>query len=309
MPEEQNVRAEWWNRRVNRFLSDVLHWQQLGSSNVDIKCDQDNDNVGIDSVFSYRSHERTEQQIVIVEAKIRGKFEAVNRAELQKWVDRLIKKVECAPKSREFAEKFAPSVDAQFGVGMLVLWVSDASSFDGEVFERRLELVEMPSKTREHYLFILDNRKIAQFCAIHDELQRLRSTGSYESIRFYMPSNGSDLICDGSTFPLEAVYSDVIIFRTLKKENAKNANTYQIYESSIVFYFGRVSTSYDLAFIDLIIRDLGIHDTTDIDVYLDSPLEPIRSEIEAHSRNSKFRIRFKNLLINEHLPSWLGEDD
>ena len=40
MPEEQNIHADQWNRRLNSFLRDVLKWKQLGESNNDVYCEE-----------------------------------------------------------------------------------------------------------------------------------------------------------------------------------------------------------------------------------------------------------------------------
>jgi hypothetical protein len=120
MPEDQNYNGDQWNIAVNIFLKKVLGWTQLGTSNIDVRHGPNpTDVIGLDSVFAYRTHERSHQQVVLVEAKNRKAFKDLSRGEIQEWVNVLIKKLEVGPPAADFLKKFPVDEDARFSVGLI----------------------------------------------------------------------------------------------------------------------------------------------------------------------------------------------
>lgn len=307
MPEDQNYNGDQWNTVVNNLLSRVLKWQQLGTSNIDVRCGPNDEAMGLDSVFAYRTHKRSYQQVVIVEAKNRDTFKALNKANLQEWVDRLLKKVEYAPVSRDFNQKFPTDDDAEFSVGLLAVWVRDTASFNAQIFADRLRQLEVPEKRYPILLYILDNYRITRFLAVYEEINRLLSTENYKNFVFYYPANGSDLICDGDQIPMEAMFSDILFYKTTKRQLLLGSNTHDEYDAAVCFYFGEIRTIADLRFIDLAIRDSGLQNSKSVEVYITTSTDDLRSEIDAHIRSSNFNIQFKRLSIRKDLPSWLGD--
>lgn len=155
---------------------------------------------------------------------------------------------------------------------------------------------------------MLDNQRITRVLSVYDEINRLIGTEEYTNCSFYYPPNRSDLICDGSVMPLEVLFSDLIFFKATKRELIKSSGRYDEYSVTICFYFGDIRSIEDLRFIDLAIRDSGLHDVAEVEVYTTSSTDELRSEIAAHTRMSKIKPKFKHLSIRSDLPNWLGEE-
>ncbi len=310
MPEDQNYNGDQWNIAVNNFLEKVLKWTQLGTSNIDVKHGPNPmDVIGLDSVFAYRTHPRSHQQVVIVEAKNRKTFKDLSPGEMQKWVSVLLKKMELAPPSPDFLKKFPVDEDAQFSVGLIAAWVRETATFDFGALGERLKQLDIVEKKTPQFLYFLDNYRVTRMLAVHEEINRLLSTEQYKDALFVYPPNGSDLLCDGTVMPIEVLFSDVLFYRITKRELIKSKGTYDEYPAVICFYFGKINTIDDLRFIDLAIKDLGFHEANEFEVYITSSVDDIRSEIAMHKQKSKFRPSFKRLPIRADLPSWLVNND
>jgi hypothetical protein len=309
MAEDQVYFGTEWNKKLNRFLSKVLGWQQLGTSGIDVFCESTQKKVGLDSVFAYRISARSPQQIVIVEAKTRAKMKAVTLSEMKDWIWDLIKKMECVSQSQDFMKKFRPAGDAEFGVGLVALWVRETDTFDGETIRQILPKIEVTSRKVPQHVFVIDNERIARLCSLYDEYNRLKASDMYEEVKFFIPPNSSEMICDGSVLPMEFLFSDWAFMTTRKKQLLKGTNQYRAYSSLACFYFGNVTSFEELNLIDLAIRDLGFGAVDDIDVYLAHPLDDIRSQIDEFKRGARFSVDFHLLPINKDLPGWLDSDE
>ncbi|GAA5527181.1 hypothetical protein [Herpetosiphon gulosus] len=307
MPEDQNYNAEWWNIRVNNFCKKILGWHQLGTSNIDVKGGPKKEKYGLDSVFAYRNHKNSNQQVIIIEAKYREDMKSLPRSEIQKWVNRLLEKIENVPSSQDFHNKFTPDNNAYFHRGFILTWVNQNKTFDTKLFSERLQEIEIVGKNQADFIYIIGNDIILRFCAIQNEINNLYLSNEYMDINFYVPTNSSELVCDGNSIPIEVLFSDFVWYKTRKKQSLVGSNEHHEYNASICFYFGEIHTKHDLNFIDLAIRDSGLHNSSLVEVYLITPLSNIRSEIEGHKRNSQFTINYKNLNIPDSIPSWLGE--
>lgn len=308
MPEDQNYNGDQWNIGINNFLTKILKWKQIGTSNIDVICGPNNEPMGLDSVFGYRTHERSHQQVVIIEAKNRDNFKALSRAEIQRWIDRLLKKVELTPPSQDFQRKFPTDADAQYGMGLLAVWVRDTDSFDTAVLADRLKQIEVPDKRNPIYLYVLDNERITRVISVYDEINRLLGTEEYKDCLFFYPANGSDILCDGTVLPIEVLFSDILFYRVTKREYKRSTGTYDEYESVLCFYFGDITSIGDFRFIDLAIRDSGLQNAKEFEVYITASTDNLRSEIDAHTRDSRFKPTFKRLSLRSDLPSWLGDE-
>jgi hypothetical protein len=245
--------------------------------------------------------------VVIVEAKNRKAFKDLGRSHIQDWVDVLIKKLEIAPTADDFLKKFSYDDDAQFSVGLIASWVRETNTFDANVLADRLKQIEVVEKKKPIFIYMLDNSRITKMLSVYDEVNRLTGTGEYKEPVFYYPPNGSDFLCDGSVIPIEALFSDILLYRVTKRELIKSRGEYDEYPAVLVFYFGQIHNIADLEFIDLAIRDLGLHEAKEIEVYITSSTNDIRSEIATRTRLSKFNLVFKRLSVRTDLPSWLVE--
>lgn len=134
----------------------------------------------------------------------------------------------------------------------------------------------------------------------------LESSGEYRNFKFYYPSNSSGLICDGNSIPVEVIFSDIVFFKAEKRQIIKRDDSFDYYDVAFCFYFGSINDVKDLRFIDLAIRDSGLQDAKEVEVYLTVPIEALRSQIEAHSKASGFKLRFHRLIVPNELPDWLG---
>lgn len=307
MPEDQNYNGDQWNIAVNKFLEKVLGWKQLGTSNIDVKHGPNPaDIIGLDSVFAYRTHERSHQQVVLVEAKNRKAFKDLSRGEIQEWVNILLKKLELGPPATDFHKKFPFDEDAQFSVGLIAAWVRETATFDSGVLAERLKQIEVTEKKNPLFIYFLDNSRLTRMLSVYDEVNRLTGTQEYKDGLFFYPPNGSDLLCDGTVLPLEALFSDILFYKITKREISKIGNHTE-YPAALCFYFGQIHNIDDLRFIDLAIRDSGLHDAREFEVYIASSTDEIRSEIAMHTKESDFTLTFKRLTIRTDLPNWLGE--
>lgn len=302
MPEDQNFNGAWWNERLNAFLTNILGWTQLGTSNVDVACDREQGPLGLDSVFAYRPNDRSRHSVILVEAKFRGDMRGVSRADLQSWVNRLLEKMEKTASCPDFLKKFAPPPDADLSVGLLAIWINSLNSFEHRTIISRLKQVELPEKHRAQIIFVLDNYIITRFIAVHQEIGRLHALKECQDTILYSPALSSDLRTDGKVVPIEYLFSDIIFYKTTRLQYVKGRNESVPYDAGICFYFGGVRDQAELKFIELAVRDLGLQ-CNEFLVYITSPVEALRSEIEAVQRESQFDIEFRKLDIAPTLPS------
>lgn len=304
MPEEQNVWGNEWNSRLNRFCTTVLRWRQLGDSNNDVWCERLRRKVGLDSVFGYQRNRLSSQQVILVEAKTIQRLDHISRSKIQSWCDDLLLKLEHAPLSPEFGDKYRPNIDAQFQVGVIALWVRDVATYDHSRLQEWLSKVKLPEKRVPTHIFIVANQTIGRLCAIHEETKRL-------SASYFFPSYGNNPPADGRSLPLEALVSRFLFGRETRYQKLVGSENRHPYEQGLTFYLGEVQTYPDLRFVGLALRDLQLLLVKQQTIYtlydpgvLRNYVENLQREFEQY--DATFELRRLN--VNHELPSWLEED-
>ena len=310
MPEEQNIVAEQWNSRLSRFLGSVISWKQLGESNNDIYCEDLKKKVGIDGVFAYRRNAYTPQQVVFVEAKTIAKIDSLNRSKIEDWVNVFVDKIVHAPHSQEFFNKFQPDSNANYGLGLIGLWVRDTEKYTEEKIRNWLSQINVPARRQNPVnLFFVSNRVLSSISTIFQTIQDLRQKDNYISIEPHFPAYGDFPVSDGKSWPIETLVSKFAFYKVRKKQFLINeGHKHHEYDSSIVFYTGKLDNYEDLRFVGLALRQFQILGP-EIEIYTQASPTSIRNEIKvfkdefASGTNSEFK--FNELTISNDLPGWL----
>jgi hypothetical protein len=311
MPEEQNVWGGIWNRRLNSFLSDVMLWSQLGQSNNDIFCEELGRKVGIDSVFAYKRNPQCNQQVVLVEAKTAERSGNLRRVKIEGWVRDLAAKLTCAPHSPEFHEKFSPDTDAQYGLGLIALWVREFETYSHEQVSRWLAQLVVPKKRVPINICFISNESIARLCAIHETIEHLEGKDAYKSAQYYFPAYGRQPPADGSCMPVEALLSKFVFCKARKAQRLKGRDEENEYSAYLVFYLGVITSYHDLRFIGLALKHFQLVEADEIEIYTTYDPESIRNHIEtfqAEFWQTNPGLDFRQLTVTNDLPGWLGAE-
>lgn len=327
MPEEQNVRGDIWHSRFNRFLEVVLRWKQLGDSSTDIPdpVREKRKDRGLDSVFAYKRNPQSPQQIVLVEAKTREIMRNISKLKVQEWVSDLHTKLERLPSAQEFKDKFQPETDAQYQLGLIGLWVRDVETYSHSQLQTWLSQVYVPKRKTPYCIGLIANRTITRLCAIHEEVQRLGRSDTCQSIRYHFPDYGGKPLADGSSVPLETVFSKFVFCNASMLQPTKSGSRAVPYEAYIAFYLGDVQSYSDLHFIGLALRRFQMLRTDELVVYTLRDPTDIRNEIANFKREFQLvsasteqaadheesgdNMEFRQLVPGTQLSGWMMRRD
>lgn len=328
MPEEQSVRGHSWHARFNRFLEAVLGWKQLGDSSTDIPdpARMKHKERGVDSVFAYRRNPRSPQQIVLIEAKTVERMRNIGRVRLQDWVANLHAKAERLPSAQAFKDKFRPETDAQYQLGLIGLWVRDVETYSHSQLQAWLSQVHVSKRKTPCHIGLISNRTITRLCAIHEEIQEFKRSDMCQSIRYHFPDYGEKPLADGSSVPLEAVFSRFVFCNASMLQPTKGDSRPIPYQAYITFYLGDVHDYPALHFIGLALQCFQMLRTDELIVYtLRDPVD-LRNQIAtfkeefhlvpdsperaaSHGRSGVADIQFRQLVPNNQLPGWMVRYD
>jgi hypothetical protein len=309
MPEDQNYWSEVWNSRLNNFLINVLGWKQHGPSNVDIRCETVvRREVGIDSVFTYKRNPQSAQQVIVVEAKFTENLKNVNRSKVQAWSDTLLEKLSCLPYSAHFHEVYQPERTAQFHRGLVGLCVQNAASYDHARLKSWLADIQPPNRRKPIVLTFISNQVIARWCAAHQKLEKLRSTGDYSRVRYVFPDYGPLPHADGSCVPIESLLSKIIFIRATRRKPLKGKPSFDEFETASVIYLGQADTVEEWRFLALAIKQFQLLDMGEVEVCtiqdpaaVRGPIDHFRSQLQAGSVD----FQFTKLETSDEIPQWL----
>jgi hypothetical protein len=304
MAEEQNVIAEAWNKRLNWYLENILRWEQLGVSNIDIYCDELRKKVGLDSVFSYKRNPNSNQQIILVEAKTSASIENLNRSKIQEWVDVFFEKVNCVPNSPEFTAKFNPEINAQFNIGLIALWVRDSQSYSFEEIQKWLSQLVFPKRRNPSYLCFVSNHQLSRFYSIHNEIERLKQSGAeYKSIKYFFPDIGTQSTANGESIPIETLLSKFLFCKAKKMQPIRGGTNSNEYDGNIVFYLGGLNEYHDLRFIGLALKSFQLLQVPEVEIYTNVDPVSMRTEIE------NFKKEFSDSNVEFHFSKISDSND
>jgi hypothetical protein len=290
MAEDQNVWAEIWNRRLNTFLKEVLGWRQLGDSNNDIPCPNVEKKPGVDSVFAYKRNLECHQQVVFVEAKTRIDMSNLNKSKIQEMIDTLLFKMENIPLSPDFLESFMPEEDASYGIGLIALWVRNATEYSPEKLERVFQDIKVPKKQSSQNIYFVSNDKIAFTYEVHRLMKSFHKNEKYSEVRYLFPRYGKQPVADGGSISVENIVSEFAVVKAKERIQRRS----QSYEDDVYFVFhsGIIEDYYDLHLVGLFIQEFQLHEAAKIYIYTAYDPENIRNF------TAKFNDEFEDLNLN-----------
>lgn len=310
MPEEQAIIGDHWHKGINSFLTKIFNWKQLGDSNVDAHCDNPDEVVGLDSVFSYKRNKDCASQVVFVEAKSYKTMNSLSAKVIEDWTKRFIDKIESAPHSYDFHQKFQPDNDSEYRKGLLALLIRENSKFDYSKLSGYLSSLHIPQRKNSIDIFVISNNILLNFCAIHSILGELKTRDEYDSINYFIPSYGNQPVSDGESLTIECLLSKFVFCKARKKQVIRGAERSSTYESSIVFYTGKIQSYDDFRFIGLAIKNFNLQ-AEEIEIYTLHNILELRIIIAnfkaefAEFFGSEFIFRQINLF--QQIPGWLSE--
>lgn len=235
MAEDQGVNGSIWNKEATKLLS-LFGWKTIGDYDMDVQ-GEDGEKYGLDTILSFYTPIKNNPQSIILEAK-RYNTESFSQAALQKWVDRLDKKLIELRNSEDFIEKFPELKECSLlDTGIIAIWfhnINDYRNFRPKFIEA-LENIVTSNRVRKAGLtkiFVIDNDIILKLCSLQVAISNYE-TDSKNKIEFYYPSiliNDNPIARD-ETLTIEYIFSKVIL------AEAKGTTS-----ENIVFYFGEVNT-------------------------------------------------------------------
>ena len=313
MAEDQNEYGERWNQQLNRFLEVVLGWKQLGTSRNDVYCDDLRRKVGIDSVYAYKRNPHSNQQVVIVEAKTAERQGSISKSKVQTWLYELSDKVACAPHSTDFERKYSPEASADYRLGLIALWIRDSTTYQPKDLQTWLSQLEMPQRRPSVNIGFISNDIITKFCAIEAIVKAYRASNNYQDLRLYRPDLGTQPAADGSCFPVETLLSKFVFFKARKTQRPKGRDgDGDLYETSLIFYLGSITSYQDLRFIALAMKQFQLTQCAEVEIFTTYDPHKWRNQIETFKsefQNTKPTFIFNSLSVNNDLPGWLQRYD
>jgi hypothetical protein len=243
MAEDQGVDGDRWNAELRRLLI-RLGWEPIGDRDVDLK-GSDGKAKGIDGLFSYQdAYAITKfRQGVFVEAKAYATT-SLKKAELNKWVNRLSKKVLSLKNSRTLFQKFPPTKNLILDTGLIVIWFNNPGEFENfsPTFDTYLKAVKVSkgiTSSKTVRVLVITNDKILQLASMVIEFEKWKKENDQAgepSIAFHYSSSGllGNPVADLNVLNLEYMLSDFIFAKgkSRKGDNVRHAD--------IVFYFGKL---------------------------------------------------------------------
>lgn len=311
MAELQNVWGESWHRELNAFLSTILNWSQLGESSTDVIDPHTSHPRGIDSVFSYRRNQNCNQQIILVEAKRIANINNTNRSRLEDWIITLSDKLGQLPSSKEFRGKYGTETGADYGLGLVGLWIEDQTDGTEKKLRTWLSQLRLPEKKPALHIGFISNLEIARLIAIHEEMDRIRHGEDCENISLHMPDYGTLPTTDNVCLPFESLFSRFVFCKAKMRQRLKGSDIgYSLYDRILVFYLDPIGSFEDLYFVGLALRHFQLTQDYDITIYTTAKHTEIRDYIaQFHQKfgqhNSRNEIRFDTLIPKTKIPSWM----
>lgn len=307
MPEDQNVRAEEWNTRLNNFFSHVMKWDQLGVSNTDIS-DPNREKYskrGLDSVFAYKRNLHSHQQVIFVEAKTIDDMRSLTYLKIQNWVTTLHEKLENLPAAKKFQDKYLPATDAEYDLGLIGLHVRNNSSYDPSRLMKMLSQVHIPKRKQSRYIGLISNSVFERFYAIDNEVRKFKNSDSCSSINYFIPDYGKLPSADGEVLPLESLFSSFIFCKANMLETTKR-QTREPYNANIVFYLGDIHSYNEIRFIGLAIKQFQLLKTHELIIYTLASKTDIRSYIANFKREWTDKSEVQNIEFRQLTPTPMG---
>lgn len=222
-------------------------WEEL-LRDKEIKCNKSshknsngnqNRTHGIDLYHKYKDPYREKNIGIITECKNYA-WQSINTSNIQKWLDQLIKTIECAQVSEEIREQ-NKKCDVT-NTGVLLVHANDGN-YNDEEFRSYLTGVKYKTKKNNVInIFIASNHEIERWDSMYEYLDI--NTNSADKLNFYYPSiMGSELTLE-KHITLEQLFSDFIFIdkeTTRTEEDEYEEQLTKKIKQSIVISFDKVT--------------------------------------------------------------------
>lgn len=301
MAEAQNVWGDSWHRELNAFLSNVLNWNQLGERNVDVMDPETGRDRGLDSVFSYKRNQNSNQQIVLIEAKRIANIHNTSKGKIENWISTLSEKLNQLPHSKEFSNQFRQESGADFGLGLVALWIEDTADEAEMKLHTWLSQIRTPERRIVQHIGFISNDVITRLIAVHEEIERIGGSLECEIINYYVPDYGDLPASDNESLPFESLFSKLIFCKAkMRQELIGRPEEVNFYDQVYVFYLDPIISFDDLNFIGIVLRSFQLLHSNPIVIYTLHQRTEIRHYIAQFSkefdRNSNGnQIQFETL--------------
>lgn len=307
MPENQNVNGDHWNNNLNKFLSTIMGWKQLGVSNIDISDPVTGKPRGIDSVFSYKRNPYSNQEIIIVEAKSIEKMDYLEKNKIEQWVGVLLEKMESLPYSEDFRSIYNPELDARCQYGVIGLWVRDVDTYSEDRLQSLLSQIQIVNRRKSYYIAFISNSIFNVLNSIDRELKTLVANGEINKWKIHYPSFGDFPKVENANLTFETFFSKFLFYEVEKNEHSKSFGRTNTYQSNMLFYIGEIKKAEDFLLIGEAIKRFDLFRLPDLDIYVMGNTHHLRSEIENFKRAfqsdyGSCQIDFRQLMVINQFP-------
>lgn len=288
MGEDQPKQGERWTEHAVALLK-RLGWQLSGVTQKDFECiKHSKDTHGLDAFMTYYDPFQNRKVGIILETK-NYKWENVTRANVQKWVDEVRERIECAPENSDFKKKF--NFDDSFvDTGLLMIWSKD--EFHRQQFDKYLQELKIARKHRTLRIYVLHNDDILKLYSLSNLLEKISlavsAQGKFEIIYPSFKNNDPKRI---SGFVILEYFKDPFFFaRIIEQKTEGNFSFPKV--TTAVFYFDKPSLE-SLNYMNMCLKRFQAKEEEVKVYYYGDPYEYDASIAEFKHRNGETRFKFE----------------
>lgn len=297
MAEDQSVNGDIWNKEAAKLLS-LFSWEKIGDHNMDLEGDDD-DKYGVDTILRFNNPSSNLPQSIILEAK-RYATTSFQKNMLQKWINRLDKKIRKLRNSENFLDMF-PEIkqSSTLNLGIIAIWFHDYANYNSNLLG--FNEVKLSSRVKKDSTYnkicVIDNPAILRLCSMQRAIEDFERTNNCD-IHFYYPS---PLINDrpiqrSKTLSVDYMFSKIVLAESVSRESKR--------EEKIVFYFGDLNIHSFESIKSLLSGFLFIDKEKPLTIFIysrDDEFRKIQSNIESRFDEIDFKIKYME--IYEDLPA------
>ena len=298
MAEDQGVNGTIWNKEVVKLLS-LFGWENIGDYDMDVE-GEDGKDYGLDSIMKFNTPLKQFPQATILEAK-RYETKNFNLSNLQRWINRLDKKLLELKNSEPFKQQF-PILEecSTLDTGVIAIWFHDIDNYKSfrPNFIEILQKVNLSSRQRKagfNKIFVIDNHYILKLCSLYNAI---KTDNQDSKIEFYYPSIliDEEPIVREKTLSIEYILSNIILAESTSSKEY------------LVFYFGESLLDYFNQLKNLLAKCSVLDNDKSLKLFVyqrDDEFRKIKPEIEKLFEDIKFEIKSMDNLSD--LPSYIKD--
>ena len=191
---------------------------------------------GLDLLFSFKDPHRNCEQGLIVECKNR-QMKSITKGEIQKWMEELIKSIECSQISPELEDSHISGIN--LNSGLLLIHANDEFNFDK--YQQYLSELSIPSKRVPINIFIAANDEINRWNSFIDISNKLKDEGHF---KYLYPSIGGSSRCATDNITIHGLFSKYIFATGVRNESSPGIDfdSTNSIKRSILFSFAKNTT-------------------------------------------------------------------